>query len=26
EKGIVVTEMGGTLGQYRAVTIIKKVL
>ncbi|WP_127957356.1 cysteine protease StiP family protein [Serratia microhaemolytica] len=26
EKGIIVTEMGETLGQYRAVTIIKKVL
>ncbi len=26
EKGIVVTEMGEKLGQYRAVTIIKKVL
>lgn len=26
EKGITVTEMGETLGQYRAVTIIKKVL
>lgn len=26
EKGIIVTEMGRALGQYRAVTIIKKVL
>ncbi|MCS3430822.1 cysteine protease StiP family protein [Klebsiella sp. BIGb0407] len=26
DKGIAVTEMGDTLGQYRAVTIIKKVL
>ena len=26
DKGIPVTEMGNTIGQYRAVTIIKKVL